>query len=284
MNNLNESQQINDKLSLINMIQLVSMNHSEIQRWIVDNYPNKSNSSRYKLYQNMVQTRQSYIDRLMKSQSIQSSNLTPIKCRIHPLNKVFQSIRPSSIICITGDSNTGKSMLATSIAIDCAILSKRKVLFIDSDLSLTDDRLRLFHSNDLNELDSFIQIYQIFEINRLYDLFEMIDQDEQLHRSVLIIDSLNCFLWTAVHSKCSREIFIARLLYAIESITRKCHLTTIITRLENRYDQPLHLDVDIILKNDDDHIVAKIITTNTWPRSEIDFNFNITKDLLSCQQ
>lgn len=51
MNNLNESQQINDKLSLINMIQLVSMNHSEIQRWIVDNYPNKSNSSRYKLYQ-----------------------------------------------------------------------------------------------------------------------------------------------------------------------------------------------------------------------------------------
>ncbi|KAH7637670.1 hypothetical protein HUG17_8774 [Dermatophagoides farinae] len=279
MDDSKHSDEIDDQS--MNAIQLMAMNHSEIQRWIIENYSNKSISSRNKLYERMVQTRQSYIDSMMKSHPFQCSNLSPIKCRLPRLNKFFQSIRPSSIICITGDSNTGKSMLATSIAIDCVSISKRKVLFIDSDLSLTNDRLRLLHSN-LDDLNSLIQIYPIFEINQLYNLFEMIDQDEQLHRSVLIIDSFNCFIWASKHSNCSRESFITRLLYAIESITRKCYLTTIITRLNNRFDHSLHLDIDITLKNgydDDDHIIAEIITKNTWPRSKFDIEFHIDKDL-----
>lgn len=49
MDDSKHSDEIDDQS--MNAIQLMAMNHSEIQRWIIENYSNKSISSRNKLYE-----------------------------------------------------------------------------------------------------------------------------------------------------------------------------------------------------------------------------------------
>lgn len=49
MDDSKHSDEIDDQS--MNVIQLMAMNHSEIQRWIIENYSNKSISSRNKLYE-----------------------------------------------------------------------------------------------------------------------------------------------------------------------------------------------------------------------------------------
>lgn len=111
------------------------------------------------------------------------------------MDDVLSPINRPNLMQIVGSSCTGKTILATAIAIGSAS-HQRKVIYIDVDLSFSKSVLK---SCNLGENVGYLQVVRIFTLPKLINFFEFIVQNESYHGSILILDSIDHILFTNFH-------------------------------------------------------------------------------------
>lgn len=209
------------------------------------------------------------------------------------MDKAFSNILPKSLIEIKGPLNCGKSSLIYSIAIE-SIVGKSKILFVDADLTIANYRLNKMKNYEKylklesNASKPLLRIYRIFEMENLIKFFRYIEQNPELHNSILIIDSLNSFILNDTNETLKTKRFsINQLFLMLKSITHVANLITIFTKLDckemtNNY--PFEPDISIQLNKINANFLDVYLTNNTLIRN-IDNNFVINlSDLTGVKQ
>lgn len=209
------------------------------------------------------------------------------------MDKAFSNILPKSIIEIKGPLNCGKSSLIYSITLE-SIIAKSKILFVDADLAIVKYRLNKMKNYDqylkleFNSSQPLLRIYRIFEMENLINFFKHIEQNKELHNSILIIDSLNSFILNDKNETSKTKLFNkCQLFLMLKSITHAANLITIFTKLDCKEmpnNFPFNPDISLQLNKTNDDYLDVYLTNNTLIRN-INNNFVVNlSDLTGIKQ
>lgn len=149
------------------------------------------------------------------------------------LNTILSTLPPQSIIQLHGAKQSGKTRFLLDCVYQTLAECQQQILFVDIDLSFPE---QMFNRNfGDKQPPPPIQLCRVNTIAELFDLFQVIRNDESLHNSLLMIDSLTAIFHTSQLLKTKEEYLenherlLSQFCELLKSVTFYANLITIYT-------------------------------------------------------